>query len=170
MAGRDPPLPLCASTHIAVFLPYLHYVPLTSEGFQLLVLSTRGDRGVGDISSECGGLRSCCWSLCLPFPIAQGSDSLQAPQPSQSAAGTLPRGTGDLSPAGIGLGEVGSCPAGKEKGVGECVCVILEWCTQAHGCCSCPGVTLHILTGSAPAGPVADTIPRGDPAPWTVTI
>lgn len=164
VAGRDPPLPLCASTRIAVFLPYLHYMPLTSGGFQPLMLSTRGDQRCGDVSSEGGGLRSCCWSLCLPFPIAQGSDSLLVPQPSQTAAGTLSRGTGDLSAAVIGLGKVGTCPAGRKR-VWVNVCVrMLDWCTQAHGCCSCPGVTLHVLSGSAPGGPVADTIPRGDPA------
>lgn len=52
MAGWDPPLPLSASIHIAVFLPYLHYVPLTSGGLQPLMLSTRRGPEVRGISHQ----------------------------------------------------------------------------------------------------------------------
>lgn len=52
MAGRDPPLLLWASTHIAVFLPYLHYMPLTSGGLQPLMLSTREGPEVRGISHQ----------------------------------------------------------------------------------------------------------------------
>jgi len=121
--GRDPSVPLSGNTHIAVFLPYLHYMPLTSGGFQPLMLSTMGDQRCRGclLREERGGIRRHCWSLCLPFPVAQGFDSLQDPWPSSTRAGTLPRSTGGLSPAVSGLVKVGAGLQGGEKRcVGVC--------------------------------------------------